>query len=643
MKLEINVLLALHQHRELRSAEIGHLLNTPGKKVLGTLNTLKQKDFICEDVNDQWSLTSMGTMYLNSLRAMATSPASVSPLPTDDHDVRMRIVNRSVEARTLVTAGPGMGKTYLACERVLKLIEGGVKPESILFLGFSRAAVHVIRQRTASSAIFDHVHTRTLDSLGVALHGEAVTGGNYLESIVRALDTRERWADVVRARYSHVIVDEAQDIRGDRARLVIMFLEALDFKRAGFTVFCDPAQAIYDFTQDDKTSIKLVDELMDSFEITRDDLSVIYRSKSPELLSLMQEARTQALRDDYAAIAKLVVTKSKPYSLEEVPSGELWLFRSRAEVCNAIFRANLDRCNVTVHLRMGGSAPPVNCLLPTLLGESSWPYMTRDDVHQIEARHGSTGQYEKLFDAALVHARHKKDQVDLKRFVKVLCQQRIPEEFEEVHGEDTLTLSVIHASKGMEAKSVRYFHQTRRNQDPEEARVIHVAISRATQELHIHKAWYVNTYAGDQNRTWTTGKKRRMLIHSVDDVDPVYRLGVYMDCDPEIQTRLKTFEGSPRRLTALFDGTRYVLAIEGDEQAVVGALSPGVMTDVEARFGQHFSRHGGLGGLYLIGVSSNTCDPEMSVRGVLRAPYHRTRTWLVPIVAGLALPYLPKG
>jgi len=68
----------------------------------------------------------------------------------------------------LVSAGPGMGKTAVACARVAQLIADGVEPANIWLVSFTRTAVREIRNRIAALVQWEDrasaVRITTLDS-----------------------------------------------------------------------------------------------------------------------------------------------------------------------------------------------------------------------------------------------------------------------------------------------------------------------------------------------------------------------------------------------------------------------------------------------------------------------------------------------
>ena len=51
------------------------------------------------------------------------------------------------EGPLLVVAGPGSGKTKVIIERILHLVNSGIKPEEILCLTFTKKAAELMSQR----------------------------------------------------------------------------------------------------------------------------------------------------------------------------------------------------------------------------------------------------------------------------------------------------------------------------------------------------------------------------------------------------------------------------------------------------------------------------------------------------------------
>ena len=65
----------------------------------------------------------------------------------DDH--QRAVIEAPLEKRLLVDAGPGTGKTAVACGRISWLIDRGVEPTNIWLISFTRTAVKEHRDRIA--------------------------------------------------------------------------------------------------------------------------------------------------------------------------------------------------------------------------------------------------------------------------------------------------------------------------------------------------------------------------------------------------------------------------------------------------------------------------------------------------------------
>lgn len=239
-----------------------------------------------------------------------------SPALTTEQRV---VVEQPWNARVLVTAGPGAGKTHTLVRRLEALLgdeEADLSAGEVLVLSFSRAAVQELRSRIdahAESARFVRVQTfdswagTVLRDLGMdsALEGtgfddrirlatEVVTAGG--------LDRREAPMP------AHILIDEVQDLVGARRELVQAVIEQCEAV-AGFTVVGDLAQSVYGFTVEDPLS--RADEMGRFFTWLRerypDDLVELaltanFRTEDPEAeLALPFGDRLRALIDGGSA------------------------------------------------------------------------------------------------------------------------------------------------------------------------------------------------------------------------------------------------------------------------------------------------------------------------------------------------------
>ena len=169
-----------------------------------------------------------------------------------------RVAKAPPSQKTLVTAGPGTGKTHTVIARLAELTESyGLSPgNEILVLSFSRSAVHEIRRRARIAAgDTRYIRATTFDSYATGLLAQLVPAGPWQQEsyegrivaatqAVRELDEAGDMLEDI----SHVILDEIQDLVGVREEFVKAILERVN---AGFTIFGDPAQGIYNFQLQD--------------------------------------------------------------------------------------------------------------------------------------------------------------------------------------------------------------------------------------------------------------------------------------------------------------------------------------------------------------------------------------------------------
>jgi len=165
------------------------------------------------------------------------------------------IIDQPLDAKLLVTAGAGTGKTFTLIHRAKKLIEidrvhaGG----EILVLSFSRSAVREIRARVQGvGGDLSYLRARTFDSFATRLLATVQPDAQWssegyderIASAIKAILSIKEAGDFLQV-FRHVIVDEIQDLVGVRAELVKAIL--MQNQNAGFTLFGDPAQGIYNF------------------------------------------------------------------------------------------------------------------------------------------------------------------------------------------------------------------------------------------------------------------------------------------------------------------------------------------------------------------------------------------------------------
>lgn len=217
-----------------------------------------------------------------------------------------------VNARTIVNAGPGRGKTYSLIERIIYLVkEENVAPEDILVLCFSRAAVAEVQNRIQKKCAGDEElegldwQIGTIDSYCWMLtHSddeqavENMIPNSYDAGIRNALK-RLNAGNQEAPDYKYIIVDEIQDIISIRAQFVLELLQHLE-KGTGFALLGDFCQSIYDFQLKDKendvvTSSRFFKALCKIPGIARISFTHNYRSDADSALNKKLDAMRPAL------------------------------------------------------------------------------------------------------------------------------------------------------------------------------------------------------------------------------------------------------------------------------------------------------------------------------------------------------------
>lgn len=227
----------------------------------------EEDDFNNEEVNETYKEEVNETNKIEKEDKTLKEAGFDSFIPIDQSDY----IYAGPERRVVINAGPGTGKTYTVIEKIINLLEEHeAEGDTILVLCFSRAAVEVVQKRLKQSSENDragieinNVEIRTFDSFATYLiswvkenYEEILPGGynisneNYEDRIRTAVKILTKKTDIFEE-YTHVIVDEVQDLVGIRAELVLKILEILP-KSCGFTLLGDACQAIYDYQADNE-------------------------------------------------------------------------------------------------------------------------------------------------------------------------------------------------------------------------------------------------------------------------------------------------------------------------------------------------------------------------------------------------------
>jgi hypothetical protein len=600
---------------------------------------------------------------------------------TEWDDEQSRVIEAPAGASLLVEAGPGTGKTAVACGRIAHLVEHfDLSPSNILLISFTRTAVLELKQRIASylGARASGVCVSTLDSEAWRLHqgfsdADARQLGGY-DANIEQVRTLLRGGKVelrqYLERFQHVVIDEAQDLMGIRARLV---LELLGHVRAdcGVTIFADPAQAIYGFSVDEEAGDGEGDFLdllpaASNREFERLRLTTLHRTGSEQLGRVFRDNRRFLQAPGcggYATLRRTLALQAPgsvpdPATIRE-RSDHLLLYRHRRDVACA----SRELCERGISHRLRLSRVPV-CVQPWvgwLLGDVSAQALGRGEFDAAWERRGMAASFPALdrndcFDQLLRLARRPDKRIDLHRLRQVLSRSRPPVEICTPEcGLGGPILGTIHASKGREAPHVLLGLP---GDDPpehedEEMRVLYVGATRARVSLCTFTArTLTGRTIGDNGRLfWKQNNAKRLaciefgLEGDVDPFSPVRRDFLPRGEAEAIQGWLRDSAGRVEEVTAEnspdWDWSGYRLRLPDTvPHRWIAQFNDAVGRDLnEARglfSGSAYSPRY-INRLHIIAVRTIAVSPDSPIVSCLHEPHASSGFWLAPVVRGYPL------
>ncbi|QYX55957.1 ATP-dependent helicase [Roseovarius sp. SCSIO 43702] len=477
-------------------------------------------------------------------------PPEASHLITEWDADQLRVITESSGARLVVEAGPGTGKTAVACARLAHLIANeDIEPSNILMISFTRAAAAEIRKRLYSyvGEASYAVRNATIDSHAWTIRSghdpNARVTQSYDDNIDRVISLMKTDEDVAeeQSRLEYVVIDEAQDIEGRRAELIATMIKLLP-PDCGVTVFADEAQAIYGFSKrksrrnnletDSSLLVRVRAGVCGHFSVL--SLSEVHRTSTPQLKTIYSELRTELMKPEHqvmelrewvaGAIENLsagdIESFLKQYP-KDAPQDLLVLFRNRADVLE------FSQGQMDAHrLRLTGYEPGLPAWLALCFSDFREPFVSRERFSELWR--GNIGEESSAregwllaWDALLKLAGRRGDVVDILQLRRRLAGRRPPIEIAETEfGLEGFTLSTIHASKGREADVVILMMPTARKlrsvEDVvEEARVLFVGATRARKELYVvprEHSWAQKLYSGRNFHSSQNFSEQRVSI-----------------------------------------------------------------------------------------------------------------------------------
>lgn len=601
------------------------------------------------------------------------------------------VIESPANAHLLVDAGPGTGKTAVACGRVAWLIDHeGVSPNNIWLISFTRTAVQEIRNRIGeflTDRMFAYsVRIATLDSHAWMIHSgfdrNAELLGSYDENISeltkKIKEDREGLISDYLQTVEHLIVDEGQDIVAIRADLVMEIIRRLS-ENCGVTVFSDLAQAIYGFSLDeDVREIKdqqktLPEKIVDEYgnDFTEYQLVNIFRTDIPRLKRLFTSLRKEVMKPaeypphKYSEIHQGIQDLADSKNIDGVnpkhifPDDCLILFRRRSEVLLAAYKIGNPH-----RIRMSGLPVCVYPWIGACLGEFTERRLSKkmfDDLWEnlINNNQLSDGISSETAWTQLVQIAGESDTIiDMKKLRHHLGRAKPPAEFTlpEI-GTTGPVLGTIHASKGREENHIRLMLPAQQkggndsNSDyDEETRVIFVGASRAKKWLGVGSGyiWHFSKSL-PSGRVYSPRKKAgvaRVEIGHEHDLTASGIAGINYYSDPEQirrnQEKIRSYDGKKIiKVMGLKDEScDYIYRIIPDGEGVdICALdSPSLSSDffqiAKSIKGFNLRPPDELPDLFIYGARTIVLPPDSPVNRTLNEPWSRSGIMLAPIILG---------
>ncbi|MBX9856482.1 MAG: UvrD-helicase domain-containing protein [Gemmatimonadaceae bacterium] len=446
----------------------------------------------------------------------------------------------------IVDAPPGTGKTFTACRRIVWLVEQGVHAHQIWMISFTRAAIAElrirIRQLSKDGHAVDGLVASTLDSRAWHLvngfttrGGRALVGGHEhtIDEAIALLqnppDELAEWLASIR----HLVVDEAQDLVGSRARLLHAILAALP-QGCGVTIFGDRAQAIYGFAEDSHrdTADPFIRQCMTRYfgRVVARGLTRVFRTDNDGLQRLFDDTRSELLdrlevggEIAYIWLRDLLLTGFPADDFEDPDRFDLQLHRRRFAALDEAMWALAQ--GEPGRLRLSGYPRAITPWLGMVFGECVESVLYRADFERLIADASAKWQgscwpqLDEAWSVLRLLAPLPGGALSLHQLRLVLASGNVPDllllpEF----GFNGSIYSTIHASKGREAGQVDVelppnFENGETNWE-EEARVLFVAATRASRDLVVKegKRLYIARASDGRDVRRVNGGSRRCQI-----------------------------------------------------------------------------------------------------------------------------------
>ncbi|WEH33587.1 UvrD-helicase domain-containing protein [Streptomyces sp. AM 4-1-1] len=449
-----------------------------------------------------------------------------SPPLTDEQQA---VVDQPWDTRLLVTAGAGAGKTHTLVRRLDALMSyenEALEAHEILVLSFSRAAVRELRERIASHARDAiRVRVQTFDSWAYALlrseqPDHEWDGLRFDERIRAATDAILRGAVEAgeAGAPAHVVIDEVQDLVGDRRDMVETLLDHFQ-DSCGFTVVGDGAQAIFGFqvSDDDARAAEtnyFFDWLRASYvdDLVELHLSGNFRARTEEARTALslggslqrlpsESADSDAAGEDhYRKLTDLLHscpdlgTLDSPFtlgSLQDFPGTCAILCRDNRQAL--VLSDRLSALGVPHRTQRALQDRPVPAWVASVLRSTGSATLTEERFQSLlsESPVSPVGDPGRIWRSLRSAARAPRGLLDVSAVRRLVVESRFPDDLAAVESAG-LVVSTVHRAKGLEfdrvivvepAPMVELRKQHNHVDPASEARALYVAMTRPRDDL----------------------------------------------------------------------------------------------------------------------------------------------------------------
>ena len=610
------------------------------------------------------------------------------------------VIESPIDGRIIVEAPPGAGKTAIIAARIEHLVnEQGVEPSNVWLISFTRTAVREMKDRIGLMATEypQGLRVATLDSAAFAMNmalgmseTHAFSGYEYsINEFVNRLESQDVDLMDFLEGLEHLIIDEAQDLIGNRRELCFQLIEKLP-EDCGVTILGDEFQQIYGgWSQANQSGPPDVVSLQQRIEQMREDigfqrveLSEIHRTSSPELLALVEDLRLDlAVYDESAAedfhrrqqmLRDRLSGVSRDELVDKVSDNCLILYRSRAEVLAASMR--LTMASRVFKLRLPTYpryvAPWVNTIFREA-HDSEIENLTSEALQTISTKLLSRDQRyferERVWDY-LREVAGEEGGVSMARLRERLGKSaKKSVEFQHPEfGYSGPTIGTVHSSKGREAEDVyfkipeqRPVSRSSNTDHGEESRVLFVGASRAKNNLQLvdggrdpfSKGWIRSGVAGDRHFKRFSDPRNPKAptcfaeIGLDGDFDPYSAVSIELGAESIAagQRFLETYWPihSTTKCFARYDQSRlayHVFVRQGEDEILLGMFSEKLHTGLVKGSADVFRwRHYPpkyLGNLYIVDVAAHVATRDDDRLEKCLKEYTDRGSWLYPVIFG---------